>query len=49
MKSTKDLLAFHMLNGYNDEILNKLNNLKEYFEFEDDFHKKLNLFKYINF
>ena len=29
MKSTKDLLAFHMLNGYNDEILKKMNYLKE--------------------
>ena len=27
MKSTKDLLAFHMLNGCNDEILDKINKL----------------------
>ena len=27
MKSTKDLLAFHMLNGCNDEILEKINKL----------------------
>ena len=27
MKTTKDLLAFHMMNGCNDELLEKINNL----------------------